>query len=161
MDFSNLGKDRIGVMKNEKENMKSWTIALGIQLSHETGVTGKKWSLLSWLGSLIQNHKVPSIPADELDQPVIVSNEAEAIAREAAADEWQDNYDRRDAISRISSYYPPGHDYDELSSSTLYQAVCDNDWESLPTSILVRWAELQFTEDERSINAMLAKHNRI
>jgi hypothetical protein len=123
IDFFDQNFEKLGTMKNENTNMNSLTSNSAIQLAHDT---------------------------------VIAINEPDVVAQEAADEaEWQEQYDRDKAISTICSLYPPGCgaslEYDRISSETLYQAVCDNSWESLPTAILVRLAELQVSEDERLI----------
>jgi len=88
-----------------------------------------------------------------------IDNAVGAAADAAADAAWQEQHDCGEAIDTIRSLYPPGADCCEaISRDTLYQAVAENNWENLPTSILVRLAELQRDEDDRQVNASLNRY---
>jgi len=94
----------------------------------------------------------------ELDRATaIAGNDPGVLDEEAAADaEWQEQHDREKAMETIRSLYPPDCGSEKEAAKTLFLAVYECGWETLPTPILVKMAELQLAEEDRQINASLA-----
>lgn len=62
-----------------------------------------------------------------------------------------------EAIDTIKNLWQPNRGDEPIASETLYQAVSEIGWETLPTPVLVKMAELQRTEQLRQIIASVAK----
>jgi len=86
-----------------------------------------------------------------------VYEQATELKADAVADaEWQEQHDRENALETIRSLYPPDCGSEKEAAKTLCLAVYECGWETLPTPILVKMAELQLAEEDRQINASLA-----
>lgn len=72
---------------------------------------------------------------------------------------WQEESDRDEAIDTIEHLWKPNMGDDRhIAYETLYQAVNEVGWESLPSPVLVRMAELQSAEHLRQLVATVANH---
>ena len=130
----------------------------GVNLPHETAVIQKKRGPHEWVRCQCLDVKTLSSPVHELDRATaIASNDPGVLDEEAAADaEWQEQHDREKAMETIRSLYPPDCGSEKEAAKTLFLAVYECGWETLPTPILVKMAELQLAEEDRQINASLA-----
>ncbi len=130
----------------------------GVSLRHEKDAVHKNRSHHRWVAWQSLNPNTVSSPLHELDRATaIASNDPGVIAEETAADaDWQEQHDREIAMETIRSLYPPDCGSERESAKTLFLAVYECGWETLPTPILVKMAELQLAEEDRQINASLA-----
>jgi len=86
-----------------------------------------------------------------------VYEQATELKAGAADAEWQEQHERENALDTIRSHYPPDCGSEREAAKTLFLAVYECGWETLPTPILVRMAELQLAEHDRYFNTSLAK----
>lgn len=130
----------------------------GVSLPHEKDAVQKNRSQPRWIACQSVNPNAVSGPVHELDRTsTIAGNDPGVIVEEAAADaEWQEQHDRESAMETIRSLYPPDCGSEKEAAKTLFMAVYECGWETLPTPILVKMAELQLAEEDRQINASLA-----
>ena len=128
----------------------------GVSLRHEKDAVHKNRSHHRWVAWQSLNYI--SGPLRELDRTfAIAGNDPGVLAEESAADaEWQEQHDREKAMETIRSLYPPDCGSEKEAAKTLFLAVYECGWETLPTPILVKMAELQLAEEDRQINASLA-----
>ena len=130
----------------------------GVSLRHEKDAVHKNRSQPRWVACQSVNPNAVSGPVHELDPTfAIASNDPGVLDEDAAADaEWQERHDRQKAMETIRSLYPPDCGSEKEAAKTLFLAVYECGWETLPTPILVKMAELQLAEEDRQINASLA-----
>ena len=129
----------------------------GVSLRHEKDAVQKS-RCQPRVGCQSLEGNTLSSPLHELDlATAIASNDPGVLDEEAAADaEWQEQHDREKAMETIRSLYPPDCGSEKEAAKTLFLAVYECGWETLPTPILVKMAELQLAEEDRQINASLA-----
>ena len=130
----------------------------GASLRHEKDSVQKKGEPHEWVGCQSLDDNTLSSPVHNLDQATtIVGNDPGVLDEEAAADaEWQEQHDREKAMETIRSLYPPDCGSEKEAAKTLFLTVYECGWETLPTPMLVKMAELQLAEEDRQINASLA-----
>ena len=160
MDFPDSTEEKIWVMKRAKLKNTTLSNDPGVSLPHEKDAIQKKRRQHRWVSCQIPNHSSPPSEAHKLDRiSAIVSKDPEVLEEETAA-ERQERHGRNKAISTIRLLYPPASDSSagqtRISAETLYQAVSEDGWKNLPTTVLVRLGELQLAENEREISASFA-----
>ena len=164
MDFPDPTKEKIGVMKNGKLKNTAVMHDPGVYSPYEKVAAQKKRRKHRWVMCQIPHDTAPSSGAHELGRATaIVSDDLEFIEEEAdaaAGAERQERHDRNETISTIRLLYPPASDSNagqtRISAETLYQAVSEDGGKNLPTTVLVRLAELQLVENEREISSSFA-----
>ena len=80
----------------------------------------------------------------------------QATELKADTDAERQEQHRESEMETIRSHYPPDCGSEREAAKTLFLAVYECGWETLPTAILVRMAELQLAEHDRYFNASLA-----